>query len=952
MKTLYKVCLILIFNISTISKAYAQAIDVIMPNVAVQTFDVNRGLEFPGAQGSLQIFGAANSDSTQALYFDFTGGGSYVASVMTPVTPIAATSIHFRLQAPIENRIVLNIVDQSGQTLQFYVDRSTAVIDDMGWSSHAINISSSSIHWSGLNNGILNGAISEVRLQILQSPLQKSGVAYFRDIQFLQAAPSLNMPALPSSLVQFKKLNFYNGAEFPGARGSLAVIPPTNGDSIQQLNFDFSAGGNYVASQVLPLNSLNGSYVRFRVKGALQNSLALNVLDDSGQTLQFWVNRQTAMTDAMGWSVVTIPVMSSAAHWGGANDGILRGGIKQLSFAINKNAASMVGSVYFKQLEILDHAPSAFYSPIPLTVTPFQALSFYNGAEFPGATGSLQQIPGGNGDTTQILNYDFSGGGNYVAATMQLLTPATANMARLMIKAPAGVEMSLRFIDQTNQTFSIPILKPLSTLNDSGWVQHAVTLTAKSRFWGGANDGIIHQPIGSIALIVNNSTNDYSVTAIKKSGSVMIKQIKLYNESRSFDLMETSNTLPGARSKNSNTMQNMGIVIHWDDVRSFDIAQQSGFKRVRFDMSWAVVEKVKGVYDFSAYDNRIQLMLARGLVPQAILGYNNTLYSPDKHWGVDNQTNLNAYMEFAKQAALHYKGKNVTFELWNEANLVNNWLSQPDENQYANLVKQASAAIHSVASSAQLISGGLAFIDFKFLKGLISNSSLADVIGVGIHPYRAIGIEGQADTATAANQLLANNNVKARVFFTELGSSSTWYGASQSQAALDRQASMTIRNILVGWAVNTPQYDVYQLRDEVTAYDVLDPESNFGLIGLDYSEKPAKKAMDLLFSVAKTRGYQGLITAIPSSVQAMKFSATGKETVYVAWVNSERDSATMTVPNSCNPNLDFAGLSTLTANPCVVDMVGKAVACVNTGINGRMRCPVSEAGGPIFIRMK
>jgi hypothetical protein len=72
------------------------------------------------------------------------------------------------------------------------------------------------------------------------------------------------------------------------------------------------------------------------------------------------------------------------------------------------------------------------------------------------------------------LTFDFTDGGNYVAAILKLKDTPDIKGVRLWLKNPSGSRVTCRYTDSTGQ-------------------------------WGGANDGIVHGPPSQIALLVENS---------------------------------------------------------------------------------------------------------------------------------------------------------------------------------------------------------------------------------------------------------------------------------------------------------------------------------------------------------------------------------------------------------------------------------------------------------------
>ena len=126
---------------------------------------------------------------------------------------------------------------------------------------------------------------------------------------------------------------------------------------------------------------------------------------------------------------------------------------------------------------------------------------FSNGPEFPGAAGSFERSPQAahQGEFGGRLAFDFSGGGNYVGATLQLRDAPDLAALRLWIKKPEGNSLTLRYTDLSGQTLQKGFWVP-----DGRWVNVLVPLTGWTGHWGGDNDGTIHGPPKSIGLLIEN----------------------------------------------------------------------------------------------------------------------------------------------------------------------------------------------------------------------------------------------------------------------------------------------------------------------------------------------------------------------------------------------------------------------------------------------------------------
>ncbi len=161
---------------------------------------------------------------------------------------------------------------------------------------------------------------------------------------------------------------FSNGPEFPGATGSLASGPGIMGKGAA-LSYDFSAGGNYVAMSLTLPAPLTATAIGYAAKAAGVRTV-LRVVDTSGQTLQYAVNRPLEGGGPDAWYRVVVDLGAPADHWGGANDGAVHQPITALSLladdSIQKGRAGVAG---FDDVVAWDVLPAA----IDPTSTPVAA---------------------------------------------------------------------------------------------------------------------------------------------------------------------------------------------------------------------------------------------------------------------------------------------------------------------------------------------------------------------------------------------------------------------------------------------------------------------------------------------------------------------------------------------------------------------------------------------------
>jgi hypothetical protein len=524
-------------------------------------------------------------------------------------------------------------------------------------------------------------------------------------------------------------------------------------------------------------------------------------------------------------------------------------------------------------------------APLPWT--------FYNGAEFPGATGSLTSGPGRDGKGKGAhLAFDMSGGGNYVSAELSLSQIQRGRKGLyLWTRAPAGVGIRLRITDTTDQTLQIQLSRPLTAPDPTQWFRVTALFSPQAEeHWGGANDGIVHGGVKAISVLAEPEKTGAGQVFYAPSGAIDFDEVTLIDSlAETLDPLAPTAALPALTGLAST----LGANIHFTkDNRALDSLASAGFTLVRMDLDWAGVERSKGVYDFLEYDSLIAQLRARGMKAHFIFDYGNTLYP-----GVTaaNAGAIKGFCDFIKASVAHFGGNVMSYEIWNEPNITTFWPPAPDAAAYATLAKNAIAAVHAANANAIVSTGGLSGVDLTFLKGYLDAGGGLGADAIGVHPYR------QGSPETVFEDILFMREIVGKQFpsaapplwQTEWGYSSAWYGDGASPEARRQQAKLVTRELLTSWILGFPLQIHYDVRDD--GIDAGDPEHNFGLLSNDYQDKPAMVAVHTLTAQIKAHSLVGIFPAKLSSLHCLKLQGTS-DVLFIVWVDkgaSWNDSGTM-----------------------------------------------------------
>jgi MYXO-CTERM domain-containing protein len=547
---------------------------------------------------------------------------------------------------------------------------------------------------------------------------------------------------------------------------------------------------------------------------------------------------------------------------------------------------------------------------------------FSNGPEFPGATGSLSSGPGISGHGA-ALAYDFTGGGAYVAMSLTLPSPLTITALGYAAHA-SGVHTVLRVVDASQQVLQYEVSRPLEAGGPTDWYTEVVDLTAPGSWFGGANDGTLHQPIGALSLLAGNALQPG------------LKGVAGFDSVVAWDSLPASLDPDGAPlpapAGAGDLASRLGVNIHFtSDDKALDIIAAAGMTRVRMDLGWGGVETTMGKYDFSAFDALVSALASRGLKLHLILDYFNNLYPTAADPGYA-ATTVPAFAAVSKAAAAHFAGKGVTYEVWNEEN-GGFWVPQANAAQYAELCAAAIAAVHQGDPAALVTTGGLAGFDYAFLEATLDAGGGVGANAVGVHPYRQNGGESASDDLAFLRAIVAGAYATPPpVWDTEWGYSSQWFGGDaggHTAAARMLQAQRASRELLSAWALGFPMAIYYDIRDDGT--DPANSEHNFGLVQNDYTDKPAIVAVRTLSAAAASRTFAGFLPVGFTSLHAMLLVG-ANDRVVALWSEAPGSTTHVGVP----------------ANGTATDMLGAPVALDIDA--GSASVTVSEVAGPMFLK--
>ena len=744
---------------------------------------------------------------------------------------------------------------------------------------------------------------------------------------------------------------FSNGAEFPGAKGSFerATDAAHEGQFGGKLTFDFTGGGNYVAAILRLPESGSGATgdwngLRLWLKRPEGNDLVFRYSDSAGQTFQ-----KPVECPAGRWVCVTIMFSAWTAHWGGADDGKMRGRPVMLALLAD-HGLQTTGALLFDDLRLVNAQEAV-------------ARVSYPAYRFGPEEGWRTRVDG-NGAATRLdgrtWTADFSQGARWLSLTVpDHVLLGSVDKIRLRVRGNARghpVRLVLR-------THFMTFQKTIGEFAGEG-EQELVADGPPGPGWewhGGENDGKIHGPLRlaeiglgggnstapctlevrevivdafcpeekrCVLLAVARGTGDDScfvaharalgdtgldgelqwvlrdwdgnevgrgkqALAVPAKGESVEFKLPIKEAERArrrFLEAEITLDIPGQEvapvraawvaglaEKGDATLEpespfGMGVYLnrYGGDAgglalmeRAAGMARDAGVKWSREDFSWGRIERQRGQFDWTYYDNLVACARRNGITVYAIVGYWTGWTKPYTSEGIDD------YVHFLKEMVRRYQNEIKQWEIWNEPNI---FFWQGPKDLYAELLTKSYAAIKEIDSGAQVLGLSTAGIDHKFISRMLELQAPFDILT--IHPYRTHlnDLAFIDDLKKASDQVKLPDGKRRPVWPTEMGwATHTPHNTLRQDFAANTpraQAELIARTYLCAIVSGVePRTFWYNFRND--GDDPIYFEHQLGIVYSDFRPKPAYIAYATL-----TRALRGkrLVGPVPAPQGVLGFS--------------------------------------------------------------------------------
>lgn len=510
------------------------------------------------------------------------------------------------------------------------------------------------------------------------------------------------------------------------------------------------------------------------------------------------------------------------------------------------------------------------------------------GPEFPGALGSL--TPYSEPQPFEVrfsldLNCQYtsfrissSSCGQYVSSSILLNPQANPTPPRYLQVSTENsnpfIAQGLRLQDASNQTFQYSLTNvTLESLYNGGRTTQLIALSNPQSFWGG--DGSMTRPFRELSILGTRHTLGSS------PGTLTLFDLQAYSNPHydwALTRDEPTFTLPPSYSP---PLSGINASYYKISESSIQLAAQAGFKVVRLDAFWELVEPHgDGQFNFDALDRILSLLDRYHMKALFILSYGHRSYP-----SVTTPEGQLAFLNYTQRLTSFSQNRNVlAFEIWNEPDNPTFWPNS-DAQTYSILLQSTLQKIRQQDPSRHVLNGGASWFNFEYYHRLHQHFDFSNLDFVAVHGYRGLLTppESLAGDWIRLQDLLSLDS--RSLWITEWGHSSTGlpldaYGTAHDSRARIWQSNMILRHILTQYALGVPFYCLYELVD--SGNQEHNSEHNFGLLTSTLTPKISYYAVKTLHESISNAQYRGLVQSMPPGTHAMKWTHLNRQ-LYILW---------------------------------------------------------------------
>jgi len=679
---------------------------------------------------------------------------------------------------------------------------------------------------------------------------------------------------------------FSNGAEFPGARGSLerSERAAFSGRYGARLSFDFTGGGAYVAMYYTFSRPIRLAGFEFRVRKPPAARVTVRVTDSTGQTVQ-----KTCFFRHGAWQGVSVRWGDWSGHWGGADDGVVHQPVRTVGILVERRGlGELRGEVAVDEVAALtergkaegtrkriktEYTVADLTKPLPPSTTllgdpeKLKVVLETDGSEgevrivcashfqsfekillLPRKSGRRileTEVPprswryfGGENDgrlhgPVRLTGVEVRGRGRKGVRLLEVraVTHVTRESAVTLFpfsETKGGrAEFGCRLVNVLPKEAEVEVR--LDVTDWEGRLLYSRDEVVSAAPAGGSPGGRLLR--AEIPFEGRFFLNGCYAWRLRSAQGIFGRGSGAARRKVSVGAVRW-NATPGSRKLEPESPWGVGLYLYRYPeseegfrrmAQAARLARDAGVKWSREEFQWHRIEPQEGRFNWYFYDRMVKTALENGIRIYGLLAYWSSWTEPYTPKGIE------AYARWASAVVKRYRDRIHHWEVWNEPNI---FFWQGPREMYAELLKKSYAAIKSADPGAKVLGLSTAGIDVPFIKRMLALEAPFDILT--IHPYRGVLREEEfMEELKRVRRLVGGRSV----WITEMGWPTLPGGTDEAEQA--RLLARTYLSAVGSGAVENVSW--YDFRED--GGDPLYNEHHFGVVRRDLTPKAAYLAL-------------------------------------------------------------------------------------------------------------
>lgn len=380
----------------------------------------------------------------------------------------------------------------------------------------------------------------------------------------------------------------------------------------------------------------------------------------------------------------------------------------------------------------------------------------------------------------------------------------------------------------------------------------------------------------------------YDARVTLRSGELVLKETM-----SSFAVMRPAG--PGWNDPGSPFALNAGALFHLTDgqlgtegPKRLAHSAMLGASWGRNDFWWSVIERERGIFDWTRADAAVEMYRAHGINLMVILSYASAWsggFAP-----ADDEERA-AFAAYTKALVQRYKGRVACWEVWNEPNITEFWKPVPSADDYAKLLGLTYRTVKEADPDATVVGCATAGTDLTFIRRVLELGGGAHMDVCSVHPYQGepAASGGQYHMILTLRRMLEEAGHPMPIWITEMG----WptVGGMTERRQADFVAKLYVTSVAGEYGRALGKVFYFNLGDWGPRGTGIG--GHFGLAHMDNTPKPSFVAYATVRRMLAGAEYAREVDLGPG-VAAVEFERAG-ERIVVAWAESD-GAVEVTVP--------------------------------------------------------